>query len=390
MSVVTQNGTSAPVAHTVSAGMPAPFHPLPSWSHCIPTLDRIDILERAVRLSLAQSHPPTEIIIVDSGNNYALNRARIEAVLAASPQPAPELQYVQGRMRSITVQREQAAAIASGEVLFFFDDDTLMFPDCAAALLSVYAADRQNRIAAAGASHVPALPDAGAGDIARKDSARNQDRARSALAQTLGRWIWSEVFMMNAARHFIFYDRPRRHGSAADVAALGIDGLYHLPLIAGYAMTVRREVARLEPFDTTLLSYAPAEDLDASYRFSRHGLTVGVTGAHVHHFEAASGRIRRRQAITLGLMNVASFVARRSVNRPADIVAYYIMFLRRLFAEFCKDLLSRRFTFPQFLGACSALPRSIAVFRFQGDDFAGWYGDKQRDVLGQPSSTKGA
>ncbi|KKB83694.1 hypothetical protein VW29_13430 [Devosia limi DSM 17137] len=342
-------------------------------------------------MSLRQTLPPTEIVIVDAGDSVADNHSRIQAVLAGSPRPATPLIYLASPIRSSSAQRNLAIDVAVGDVLFLFDDDTLMFPDCAETILRAYASDPERRIAAAGAVHVAQMPMDVSLDADRKDTRRNQSEAAPDLREPSRRekwlrgirhWIWTEVFLMNASRLFIQYDTPRLRGNEAAVAALGVARISHQPLISGYAMTVRREVARTERFDPILLSYSPGEDMDATYRFSRHGLNVAVEGALVHHFEAASGRIKRKQATTLGLMNVASFVANKSSSPARDIPAYYLMFVRRLFAEFCKDLLSRRFTFPQFAGTVLALPRSIGIFRHRNRaDFDGWYKQQQLDIL---------
>lgn len=356
---------------------------LPTWSHCIPTLNRIDILEQAVLLSLQQSCPPKEIIIVDAGDKVDQHRARIEAVFAAHHGPKPALHYLASPVKSLTNQRNTATARATGDILFLFDDDTLMFPDCAEQVLKAYAADTGHQIAAGMALNTPELPDAArVTDADRKVTGVTRAGYRDHPAL---RWVWDHIFMMRAASHFIPYDTLRRL-DAPQTVTVGPLHLLRVPLLSGYAMTVRADVARKEPFDAALLSYSPAEDLDASYRFSRHGMNVLIEAARVHHFEAAAGRIKRRQAITLGLMNVASFVARKSSRPGRDIPAYYLRYLRRLLAEFLKDGLSRRFTFPQFLGAISAFGPTVAIFRHGRAGFDDWYRTLQMRVLGWPQT----
>jgi glycosyltransferase involved in cell wall biosynthesis len=352
-----------------------------TWSHCIPTLNRIDILEQAVRLSLQQTCPAKEIIIVDAGNQLDTNRARIEAVFAAHQGPKPALHYLASPVKSLTNQRNIATQRATGDILFLFDDDTLMFPDCAEQVLKVYAADGAHQIAAGMASNTPDIP--GAAQVSDGDRKVTGVTKASLRDHPALRWVWDHIFLMRAASHFIAYDTPRRL-EAPQVVTVGGAQILRVPLLSGYAMTVRASVARAEPFDAALLSYSPAEDLDASYRFSRHGMNVLIETARVHHFEAASGRIKRRQAITLGLMNLAAFVAQKSAAPARDIPAYYLRYLRRVVAEFLKDLLSKRFTFPQFLGALSAFGPTIAIFRHGRTDFDDWYRTQQMRVLGWP------
>lgn len=359
---------------------------LPTWSHCIPTLNRIDILEQAVRLSLAQTCPPIDIIIIDAGDRVDDHRARIEAVFGETPGQKPRLVYIGSPVRSLTVQRNIAAEHARGDILFFFDDDTLMFPDCAERVLQAYAADTEQRIAAGMAVNTPDIPDAAHVEDADRKVTGNVGTDSGLRNHPALRWVWDQIFMMSAPSHFIPYDDPPRMDKPETVA-VGPLRLLRLPLLSGFSTTVRASVARSEPFDPALLSYSPAEDLDASYRYSRHGLNVLFEDARVHHFEAAGGRIKRRQAITLGLMNLAAFVAKKSARPGRDIPAYYLRYLRRVLAEFLKDLLSRRFSFPQFLGALSAFRPSIAIFRHGRDGFDDWYRSQQMQVLNWTTAT---
>ena len=361
---------------------------LPTWSHCIPTLNRIDILEEAVRLSLTQSFPPIEIIIVDASDTLDEHKRRIEAIFAthaaAKPGPLPDLLYLPSPVKSLTRQRNIAIERARGEILFLFDDDTLMFPDCAEAVIKTFAVDGARQIAAGMALRVPQIPGHARVDDDDRKVTGSASAGLSAFHETrLAAWVWNHIFMMSATSHFIAYDDPRRI-KPADMVSVGPLRLLSLPLLSGFAMCVRAEVARREPFDPALLSYCPAEDLDASYRFSRHGLNVLFETARVHHFEAASGRIKRRQAITLGLMNLAAFVAKNSARPSRDIPSFYLRYARRLLAEFLKDGLSRRFTFPQFQGVLSALRPTVALFRHGRDGFDDWYRLQQMRVLKWP------
>jgi GT2 family glycosyltransferase len=342
-----------------------------------------------VRLSLTQSFPPIEIIIVDASDNLDAHRTRIEAIFAthaaARLGPLPDLIYLPSPVKSLTQQRNIAIERARGDILFLFDDDTLMFPDCAEAVIKTFAVDGDCRIAAGMAMGVPQLPGHARVDDDDRKASGTSIVGRSAIHETrLVAWIWNNIFMMSAPSHFIAYDDPRRI-ERADMISVGPLCLLSLPLLSGFAMCVRAEVARKEPFDPALLSYSPAEDLDASYRFSRHGLNVLFETARVHHFEAASGRIKRRQAITLGLMNLAAFVAKNSARPGRDIPSFYLRYARRLLAELLKDGLSRRFTFPQFKGVLSAFRPTIAIFRHGRDGFDDWYRLQQMRVLKWPA-----
>ena len=118
-----------------------------------------------------------------------------------------------------------------------------------------------------------------------------------------------------------------------------------------------------------------AEDLDASYRFGRHGLVAIAPDANIHHLEAAAGRGKRRTSTALSLLNVAYFVRRNSDRQTRDLARYGLWYLRMLIAEFPKDLVGRRWNLPQVQGALLAgralpallrIPRADLPARYQG------------------------
>jgi GT2 family glycosyltransferase len=379
------------------------------WALCVPTLDRIDVLEAAVRCALAQTRPPAEIAVVDASPHWCAHRERIAAITEGS---GVRLHYEAAPAKSSAVQRNTALARVGADVVFFFDDDTLMHPGCAAALLEVYEGDAAGRIAAAAASHVvqvpaAAWPDSGAGSsgeacgteeppagaaetapgasvqVARKGLwSRVRRRVRDARKRSrLVGWFMGEVMMMARNRLFVPYDAHRPRAAApVDQGALGpgVSIVRHLP---GFSMTVRRTVAEAEPFNPWLLAYCPTEDLDASYRWGRSGLCVQVRTAQVHHYEAASGRVTRGEATLLGLLNSAFFTRLNSDAPWRHGAHYYVLTLRRVLGEFLKDLLNLRLTFPQARAALEALPRSVAVFRHPREGLGPWYHDLQQRIL---------
>ncbi len=153
-------------------------------------------------------------------------------------------------------------------------------------------------------------------------------------------------------------------------------------LIPGYLLTVRRAVAAAEGFDPDLLAYCPGEDLDATYRFARHGANVTALRARVYHHEAAAGRLKRHRALKLALMNQAFLLRKHSAHLPAHAALYAWRLLRRVLAEALKDGLTRRWTFPQLRGALSAAAAAPAIFTHDRADLARWYQNRQRRVLG--------
>ena len=374
---------------------------LPSWGLCVATYNRIDTLLLCVRFAMLQTRPPAEIVIVDASDDWAENSRKIAALVSQAP--AIRLTYLQAQRRSLTAQRNQAVAASGAEVLFMIDDDSLLHADCAERIMAIYARDSAHCIAAVGAVHVEALPAA----EPLRQSGRSEssvqplpladsvlpDRKVSGLgkhrgafnqafkASALFRFFWRDLLLMAAERRFVRYDDPPRHRHPEAFDAAAFPDAVPVEFISGYAITVRRNVVAGEPFDDGLVAYAAAEDLDATYRFGRHGVIVLAPQARLHHMEAASGRIKRTKAATFGLLNIAYFVRKNSKGPVSDGARVALLALRMLPAEIVKDLASGRWSMPQLGGvllACFHLPRVLIrpPARLQP-----WYGDLQLAIL---------
>jgi len=353
---------------------------LPTWSLCVATLDRIDILDRCVALAAVQTAPPKEIVIVDASADWLENKARIATTVAGRA----ALVYLQAPKKSLPAQRNCAITASSGEILFLIDDDALMHRDCAEQILRIYAADRDGKIAALGCSNDPRVPESDPdGDAPEAEAEVRRKQAgggglrRGGAESPLMRFVRREIFLMAIDRAFIGYDDPASRAPSGEAPA----ACFPTAMLSGWSITVRREVALKEPFDGDLLAYAPAEDCDATYRFGRHGAVFACEGARLHHYEAAAGRLKRRRATELAVLNLAFFLRKHSTSLPKHVLTYYVLGLRRVVAEFLKDSLSARFSYPQLRGATVALLRSPLVFLRGPDEVGAWYQDVQMRIL---------
>lgn len=355
-----------------------------TWGLCVATLNRMDVLAECIRAALGQTRPPAEIVIVDASDDWEEHRTHIAPLVEGT---GTRLTYTGSPKRSSAVQRNVGLARLGTDVAFLIDDDSIMEPGCAEAVLAVYEQDPHRRVAAVAAvatvgpaekiTEVAPAPDS----VERKDISSLRHRRTGLFASGPMRWIRREILMMSTDRMFVKYDPPEDHFGLADFARLAIPDTAWTPFIGGCVMTVRREVVLKEPFDDHLLAYSPTEDLDTSYRFSRHGLNVVAKNARLAHLEAAANRVKRRNATMLALMNSAYFTRRHSERPLRHAAVYYVLSLRRLFAEFLKDLLSRRFTFPQFRGAARGLLHSPRVFLHPREGLGEWYEKLQAEML---------
>ena len=246
--------------------------PALTWALCIATLNRLDVLRQCVRLALAQTRPPSEIVIVDAGEGWERGAQEIAALVGPA---GPPVRYLPSARRSTATQRNMALAAAAADIAFLIDDDSLMHPGCAAEIMRVYEADRGERIAAVAAARTMVNPAALDASLARRPAAAAG--ARPPVRQpAIARWLRRHLLLQTVENHFVPYRGPRwptiRPGPLP-----AIDGIARVNLIDGYKLTVRRRVALAEPFDEALLAYAPCEDLDATHRYGRHGALVVAT-----------------------------------------------------------------------------------------------------------------
>ncbi|UWQ23175.1 glycosyltransferase [Jannaschia sp. W003] len=359
-----------------------------SWGLCVATLNRPDMLVRCVEHALAQTRPPAEIAIADASDDWEAHRGRIRETLAAATNGAEvRLVFLGHPEKSSARQRNAALTAMSADVAFVIDDDSLMEPDCAETIMALYDADAEGRVAGIAGVNV-AGDDAAARAVAKgtalKDAGgiRRSARMRAAVRRSgLARWVLKEVLLQSRDRIFLRYDEPGTHHGRDTAAALALPGTRYTEFLPGWGMTVRREVALRELFDDGLLAYCPTEDLDASYRWGRHGVCLVAEGARINHVEAAAGRIKRRKVTALSLMNSAYFT-RRNSRRPArDAARFYGLATRRVLAETLKDLITGRLSLPQARGAAWALVRSPTVWRQDRADLPDWYAGLQRRIL---------
>ncbi|RDC71779.1 glycosyltransferase [Rhodovulum sp. 12E13] len=357
-----------------------------TWGLCVATLDRPQVLELCVQHALEQSRLPCEIVIVDASVAWQQTKDRIAALVR--PRGIP-LHYIEAPKRSSAAQRNAAIRLAQADILFLIDDDSFLFPDCAARLLAAYESDPTASIAAIAATsetQATALmirtssPTEG-GALHSKRQAK-QNWQQSAIARSrLGQWLRREVLMMSIDRMFVPYtDRQPRHHVPKNAAATDA-ALKPTNQIGGAVMTVRRDVALKEPFEDSLLSYSPTEDIEASYRFQRHGALMRHPGARLFHLEAAAGREKRRKTAELTAMNWAFFIRRHSVDPVRDRRSYYRFLVRKIFAEFLKDGLAGRFAFPQALGMVHGAVAAPAIFRHGDDGLDAFFAELQKEVL---------
>lgn len=352
---------------------------MPTWSLVVPTLNRRDVLLRVLPLALRQTVPPVEAIVVDSSDDWTVTRDAVQALMA--DHPGIRLHYLQADTPSSATQRNQGVSQAAGDIVVMIDDDTFLYPDFAERILAVYDADVRGVVAAVGGSNLPVAPDAQAtAGLARKEGGAGKTvtglRSR-VMRYRLGRWINTRILFQSVHALFLKYEGERPAEIPPEFAHLNV---VHAPFIAGHALSVRRPVALAEPFDPALRYYAALEDLDATYRYGRHGVTLGAHDARLHHHEVMGGRVKRRTVTTFQLLNMLVFIRRNAPDPGRWIAPYRRMLWRRLLGETIKDALSRRWDLPQARGVLAAMRGWRQVWTMPLADLDRWYPGYQRAI----------
>lgn len=354
-----------------------------TWSTCIATLNRHDALVIALQHVLRQTRAPIEIIVVDTSENWEAGKAQAEALL--SNRPEIRLDYLTSTIRSSATQRNLAISRATGDIVMMLDDDSFLHDDCAERVMEVFDSDKNGIIAGVGASIVPDNPaemltNATDTGLEQKDTGKKsiEQMRKFALSTKLGNWFNSAVLFQNAQQLFICYDEPRDREVPDCVSHLNVRPSVFMP---GCGMAYRRCLSEKEKFDTALRYYAAFEDLDLAYRLARHGTLIHARAARFHHFEAASGRIKREKVITFQLLNMVVFLKRHAKDPNAFLKSYRIMLMRRLLAEFLKDMLSQRWSFPQVAGVLNGMRHWREVWSRNEKEIDTWYPDLQKRIL---------
>ncbi|MDX2034127.1 MAG: glycosyltransferase [Blastocatellia bacterium] len=101
----------------------------------MPTWNRADVIERALRSILAQTWTKWECIIVDDGSEDD-TEARVRGYLAD-----PRFQYLRLPHRNVSVARNQGLARAKGEIIAYLDTDNVWYPEYLARVVEAFEKD---------------------------------------------------------------------------------------------------------------------------------------------------------------------------------------------------------------------------------------------------------
>jgi GT2 family glycosyltransferase len=351
-----------------------------SWSIVVATYRREKILPMALNFAVRQTRPPNEIVVVDASENWEATRDLILSTIAVEH---PEIRwvYAEAEYRSSTLQRNQGVLLATSEVLFLIDDDSMMYPDCAERIMEVYEADRDHKVMGVQSNFVDQLPPQ-SGSI--EDSRQKVGISETLLAPSGRQFLWRHRFfqrllILDSKEHFIPYEGYFRDYPLPEM----VKELNVVPvrIFDGFRMTYRREVFAKEIFEPLFLYYAVLEDSDLSYRVSRHGTLAMAIDARLHHYQSGSGRLSMVQVSALGGLNMALCLRRHSNNLRRDRSLFYRFILHLMFAQSIRDLINCRWSLPRLRGLLLVLCYAPKLFAMSDQGLTEWYPNLQRKLV---------
>lgn len=350
-----------------------------TWSIVLATYKREHVLPRALRLAAGQSRPPLEIITIDASPNWQAMHDLVSRKVAPM---FPHIRWVyeQAHYASSAGQRNQGVAHSAADLIFFIDDDSLMYPDCAEQVLRVFETDRDEKVAAVG-TQLAAIPP----DKQKEIEEFGENPFDSGVIPTSSR---IKQFIRRTIEGSVEYLLPYdgqypKHPIPQELADMHLG---RAKTLSGSRMCVRRKIALLEPFENILHRYAYLEDSDMSYRASRHGLLLNCLDARICHLETHGGRLPPYVVALLGALNPVVLHAIYSSDKNRSRALYRKQLRRRMMFQALKDIGAGRWTLPATRGVRKALNLLDEAIGKTEQQLRSWYPQFQRELMDRHNS----
>lgn len=249
-----------------------------TYDAVIATRHRIEALALSIPLLLGQSRPPARLIVIDSSDDHA---PVVQAVQQACSGWGGEL-IIEHSAPGLPHQRNCGLRHVTAPVVLFPDDDSLLLPEAAAAIMAIYDRDHEDRIAAVCAGEAMTPP---AGMDLKTSDWMSAAHRREAGWRRSRNWLEKRLSVLKPQLYLggVFAARP-----VPDWLA-DLDGV-PVEYMTGFRMSFRTAAIRETGFDEALGGYALDEDIDASFSAARSGLVVAARQARIYHHRFPGGR----------------------------------------------------------------------------------------------------
>jgi glycosyltransferase involved in cell wall biosynthesis len=345
-----------------------------TWSLVVSTYKREKILPRCIRCAVNSTRRPIEVIVVDASPYWQTTR---DAVLAEFEAANPDIHfvYVGARRASLTAQRNQGLEMATGDVSFMLDDDSLLFPDSAERIMEVFDADVRDEVVALTPVFASDVPDADAGVVTPGHPTKGNvgvQEWRANPVRRLIRWLlWSNEQLLPYDGQTTFRAIPEH---------LQKFGLIPSRFSSGSAV-FRTETVRRVKFEEMLERYAAGEDWDISERIKPDGLIAWCPSSRQCHLEAPGGRLSKLTVNTLRYLNFMALHVLHSKDVDRSRRLYRQFLWRRVISEALSDLTKRNWRMSRARGTWRALRMLPEMFARSRDEMRRWYPAFQKELV---------
>ena len=220
----------------------------------IPTYNRPDDLKNCLSSILKQTVRPYEIIVIDDGD--------LRAPPLRKTYEEKGIGYVYRRKNTpgLTASRNLGLSLSKGDIIFFLDDDVILFPNYLEEIMKVY-----------DTYHDPNL--AGVGGI---------------IENVRLKWrIYDAFFLISGIRE----GEVLRSGFTTNYGTgFPPKRVMKVDFLMGGVSSYRREIFSEFLFSEEYRGYGKGEDKDFSYRVSRKYLLLINPSARLYHYESPQMR----------------------------------------------------------------------------------------------------
>lgn len=199
-----------------------------------------------------QTESPLELIIVDSSDQPVSEKTYFKQLFVQEKFPLARLLYLHTKP-GLTYQRNRGVELATGDIIYFFDDDAILEPDYLYQMNRFFA---EHLDYGGGMGTIINIPE-------------------------------KQIGWQRALRIFFLLQRDYSRGtftwSGMPTHAYGMQEMKNVEVLGGCCMAFKRELISVCKFDETLTRYAYMEDCDASWRVSRLAPLIYNPHARLRH-----------------------------------------------------------------------------------------------------------
>lgn len=242
-------------------------------SFIICTKDRPNDLQKCVESIIRQTILPEELIIVDASkkNICHANQENCEKILGAKIR----FIYITSEP-STTKQRNIGVDSASGDLIFFFDDDVILEHDYHEKTLFVYRQKLNEKIG-------------GVRGTIGNERAMSLPKLLLLRFFMLTRQSVNEKSRFLRSGHYVYISQPKE--------------IISVECMPGGVCSYYRKVFNEFRFDEALNGYALKEDMELSYRVSRKYKLYQTPDAILYHYHSRTSRVNDETSAMLRVIN---------------------------------------------------------------------------------------